>query len=98
MFAPGSEPRADASAYPPYEEILRTFRDLRERNLKILEQVGDAGLDRPTHSPPRGMEKVLDTVGNTFLVIAMHHLSHRGQVADARRAAGREALFTPVIV
>src|SRR6476661_6082163 len=55
LFAPGTEPRADGGAYPPFEEILRTYRDLRARNLAALDRIGDEGLDRPTKSPPRGM-------------------------------------------
>jgi uncharacterized damage-inducible protein DinB len=95
LFAPGTEPTADASAYPPFEEVLRTYRDLRARNLRILEELGDEGLKRPTKAPPRGMEHVLGTAADTFLLIAMHQMSHRGQVADARRVLGRKAMFTP---
>jgi len=95
LFAPGTEPQADAGIYPSFDELLRTYRDLRARNLEILERLGEDGLDRPTKSPPRGLENVLNTAGNTFLVIAMHHMNHRGQLADARRAAGRKPIFTP---
>jgi uncharacterized damage-inducible protein DinB len=95
LFAPGTEPTADASAYPPFDELVHTYRDLRARNLQILEQLGEAGLDRPTKSPPRGLEHVLGTVGQSFLTIALHQMSHRGQVADARRVAGRKPVFTP---
>jgi len=31
------------------------------------------------------------------LVIAIHQANHRGQLADARRAAGRQPVFTPGI-
>lgn len=95
LFAPGTEPAADAGAYPPLEEILRTYRDLRARNLRLLEEFGDAGLDRKTAAPPKGLEHVLGTVGTAFLSIALHQMSHRGQVADCRRAAGRKPVFTP---
>jgi hypothetical protein len=97
LFAAGAEPVTDPGAYPPFDEILRTYRDLRTRNLQILEQIGEAGLDRATKSPPRGLENVLRTFGETFLVIALHQMSHRGQVADARRALGRKPIFTPGI-
>jgi uncharacterized damage-inducible protein DinB len=95
LFAAGAEPTTDPRAYPPFEEVLRNYRDLRARNLQILEQLGEAGLDRPTKSPPPGLEAALKTAGDTFLVIAMHHMSHRGQVADSRRVAGRKPVFTP---
>lgn len=95
LFAPGTEPVSDAAVYPPIDELIRTYRDLRARNLQILEQIGEAGLDRPTKSPPRGLEDLLNTFGRTFLLIAMHQMSHRGQIADARRAIGRKPIFTP---
>jgi hypothetical protein len=95
LFAAGSEPLTDASAYPPFDEVVRRYRQARERNLKILDEIGNAGLDQPTKAPPRGLEEILRTVGETFLVIAMHHMGHRGQLADARRAAGRKPIFTP---
>lgn len=95
LFAPGTEPQADASVYPSFEEILRTYRDLRARNMRILEELGDAGLDRKTAAPPKGMEHVLGTAGSAFLVVAMHQMHHRGQLADCRRAAGRKPVFTP---
>src|SRR2546430_14103293 len=44
LFAPGTEPTADASAYPPVDEVLRTYRDLRARNLKPLDKICQAGL------------------------------------------------------
>jgi uncharacterized damage-inducible protein DinB len=95
LFAPGTEPTTDASAYPPIDEVLGAYRQARARNLKILDEIGESGLDQPTKSPPRGLEGTLGTAGQTFLLIAMHHMHHRGQVADARRAAGRVAMFTP---
>jgi len=95
MFSAGSEPATDPAAYPPYEQIIKAYRDARGRNLKLLDEVGEAGLDRPTKAPPRGLEQVLGTFGNTFLIIGMHHMNHRGQLADARRAAGRKPIFTP---
>ena len=95
LFKPGSEPTNNADAYPSFEELLRTYRDLRARNLQILEQLGEAGLDRPTKCPPRGLEAFMKTAGEALLVMALHQMSHRGQIADARRAIGRKPIFTP---
>ena len=95
LFAPGTEPSAEASTYPPYDEVLRAYRDVRGRNDKTLEQLGEAGLDRPTKAPVRGLEEAMRTAGDAFLLIALHHMGHRGQLADARRAAGRKPIFTP---
>src|SRR5678816_170256 len=31
LFAPGAEPTKDASAYPPFDEVLRAYREARAR-------------------------------------------------------------------
>ena len=72
LFAPGTEPKADARFYPPIDELLSAFRGARARNRKILEALGEAGLDQPTKSPPRGLEEAFKTAGQTFLAIGMH--------------------------
>ena len=95
LFAAGTEPKATAREYPPFDEIVRTYRTLRERTMGLLAEFGEQGLDRPTKMPLRGLEQAMGTAGQTFLIIALHQMSHRGQVADARRAAGREPVFTP---
>jgi hypothetical protein len=95
LFAPGSEPKDDAAEYPSFDELLRTYRRLREQNLKLLDEIGETGLDRPTKAPPKGLEETLRTFGQAFLVIAIHQMNHRGQVADARRVLGRKPVFTP---
>src|SRR3954471_21534246 len=63
LFDWGSEPQADRSAYPPFEEVLRTFRQLRAKTLALLDEIGDAGLDQPTKSQPPGLEAPFSTVG-----------------------------------
>jgi hypothetical protein len=40
LFDWGSEPIADVAAYPPFEEVLRTYRELRGRNLQLLDETG----------------------------------------------------------
>jgi hypothetical protein len=95
LFAPGSEPKPDGADCPSIEEVIRTYRDLRAKNIQMLEQIGEAGLDRPTVAPPKGLEDIMKTFGEAFLVMALHQMSHRGQIADSRRALGRAPLFTP---
>ncbi|MDB5352030.1 MAG: hypothetical protein JWN86_3277 [Planctomycetota bacterium] len=89
LFGIGSIPSDDAAAYPPYEEVLATYRDLRAKNLARLEEIGEAGLHRAPQAVPAGFEKEMSTIGQTYLTIAMHQMFHLGQVADVRRAAGR---------
>jgi hypothetical protein len=88
LFAAGTECKADASAYPSFDEVLRTFRDLRRRTLKLLDEIGEDGLDRAPKQVPPGFEKVMTTFGQTLLLMALHNMVHYGQITDARRVAG----------
>ena len=93
LFASGTQPRPDAGAYPPFDEVLAKYRELRARNLKLLDQVGEAGLDRLPKAVPPGFEDAMKTFGHTFLLIALHNMVHYGQIADARRVAGIKPLL-----
>ena len=97
-FGENSEAVANAGAYPPFAEVRDKYRQLRERNLKLLESLSEADLDRPTKAPPKGREKEFATYGQSFLVLALHQTMHRGNVTDARRAARRAALATQASV
>jgi len=88
LFDAGTKPKADASAYPPFDEVLRTYHSLRARTLEILEDLGDAGLDRKPAKVPPGFEPMMTTVGQTLLVITLHNMLHNGEIIDCRRAAG----------
>ena len=91
-FGENSEPVADASAYPPFSEVREKYNQLREQNLKLLESLSEADLDKPTMAPPKGLEREFATYGQSFLVLALHQTMHRGNVTDARRSARRGAL------
>jgi hypothetical protein len=93
LFAPGSQSMTDAGTDPPFDEVLGTFRDLRARNLKRLDEIGDAGLDRLPRNVPPGFENEMRSFGHTMLLIALHQMVHYGQITDARRAAGRKPLM-----
>lgn len=92
LFGIGSEPSADASQYPPFDEIKKAFLDLRGKTLKALESMTDADLDRPSLGCPSEFTNLLGTNGQCFMIAILNTMNHRGQVADARRAAGRTPL------
>jgi hypothetical protein len=91
LFGENSEPTDNAKAYPKFSEVREKYRELRARNLMILQSLSEADLAKPTKAPPKGREKEFATFGSSFLVLALHQAMHRSHVTDARRAAGRTA-------
>jgi uncharacterized damage-inducible protein DinB len=89
-FGENSEPVSDSGAYPSFTEVREKYLQLREQNLRLLESLSEEDLDKPTNAPPKGREREFATYGQSFLVLALHQTMHRGNVTDARRAAGRE--------
>src|ERR1700722_8634922 len=97
-FGETSEPVSDPLAYPPLSEVREKYLQLREQNLKLLESLSEADLDKPTKAPPKGRETEFATYGQSFIVLALHQSMHRGNVTDARRAAVRTTLATQASV
>lgn len=93
LFATGTTPGDDASKYPPFDEVLAKYRELRAGTLKLLDAFGESGLDRKPANVPPGFEEAMATVGQALVTLALHNMVHYGQVADARRAAGRPPLM-----
>jgi hypothetical protein len=93
LFGTGTAAKPDASVYPSFEEVMRAYRAGRVRTLKLLDGVGEAGLDRKPDNVPPAFEEAMKTVGQSFLLLTLHQMVHYGQIADARRAAGRTPLM-----
>ncbi|QOV90073.1 DinB family protein [Humisphaera borealis] len=88
LFQVGSKPTNDASAYPSFDELLGQYRQQRATTMKILDQVGESGMDRVPAHIPKGFEKAMATFGLTLLTMALHQMLHAGELADIRRAVG----------
>jgi len=92
LFSDGTEPVADADAYPHFDELLAAFQSLRAKTLEYLSNLSDSDLDTPPLQPRPGFEQFLATRGMCLAIVVFNTLMHRGQVADARRALGRKPL------
>jgi uncharacterized damage-inducible protein DinB len=93
IFGPFTTPVADASAYPSFDEVMAAFQRARAFTLETLDALSESDLDRPSAACPPEFKEFVGTVGNCFLHTITHMATHTGQVADARRAAGREPLL-----
>lgn len=92
LFGMGSTPSTDPSQYPSMDELFAKFEQMRGATLAHLATLSDDDLDKPTHAP-KEFEAYFGTVGACFSAMANHVSFHNGQIADARRAAGREMLM-----
>lgn len=92
QFSMGSAPSTNADDYPPMEELMGKFEGIRAATLAHLDSISDDDLDKPSHAPEE-FGPFFDTVGACFAAMTTHVAFHAGQVADARRAAGRDPLM-----
>jgi len=92
-FSGRSTPVADGSLYPAYDELLSRLVALRRETMEWLEALSEADLDQASKIVPPGFEPFFGTWRACLLMQAMHWMNHRGQLADCRRAAGREPMM-----
>lgn len=93
IFSGGTEPVADASAYPPFEEVLARCQEVRQATMKLFDSLSEEDLDKSSKNCPEDRQQFFGTYRRCFQLAANHWLMHGGQVADARRAAGRKPLM-----
>ena len=88
----GNTPSMNESDYPSMEELMGKFEEIRGATLAHLETLTDEDLDKKSHAPEE-FGAFFGTVGACFAAMSTHVAFHAGQVADARRAAGRDPLM-----
>ncbi len=89
LFGRESVATADANRYPTLAEARGRYAELRRANLEFLDSLSEADLDTPTRTQPPDLEEYFATYGKALLTIAMHQMTHRGQLTDTFRMAGR---------
>ncbi|MBC8352045.1 MAG: DinB family protein [Planctomycetes bacterium] len=90
--AMGNTPSTDASEYPSMDELMGKFEQIRSATLAHLDSLSADDLDKSTHAPEE-FGPAFSTVGACFAAMSTHMSFHAGQVADARRAAGRDPVM-----
>ena len=94
LFDWGSEPTDDPADYPPFDEVMEKFKELRAQTHAFLDEVGEEGLDQPTKCQPPGFTG-FETAGKAIIIIAGHACGHLGGLNVVRAAAGKQRLFNP---
>ncbi|MEM1183138.1 MAG: DinB family protein, partial [Acidobacteriota bacterium] len=84
----GAEVPSQAEDFPPFEQALAQCRAMRRSTLELLETLVESDLDRKSAGAPQGFEEIFGTFRRCLQFVSDHGYMHRGQLADARRAAG----------
>lgn len=71
---------------------MSKFHEIRVATLAHLDTLNDADQDSKSHAPEE-FGLMFGTGGACFSAMATHMRFHAGQVADARRAAGKAPLM-----
>jgi hypothetical protein len=93
QFAGGTVADPAGAGFPAYDELLTTIVGLRQETMAWLGSLSEDDLDQASKVVPPGFESFFGTWRQCLLMQAMHWMNHRGQLADCRRAAGRERLM-----
>ena len=89
----GADVPAEPDRYPPFAEVLATCRDMRARTLALLDTLTEDDLDRTAAACPKGWEETFGTYRLCLQMVSDHWYMHRGQLADARRAADLDRMW-----
>lgn len=89
----GAEVSGTLADFPPFDDVLARCRAVRAETLALLDTFTEADLDRPAGTIPKGWDHTFGTYRMCLQFVADHTYMHRGQLADARRAAGLERMW-----
>lgn len=92
-FGRGTKPDPQGRNYPAYGALLSRLTNMRAETRAWLESVSEADLDRPLKQVAPGFELFFGTARQCVLMMSLHGMNHRGQLADCRHAAGRPPLM-----
>lgn len=84
----GAEVSGDPRHFPPFDEVLDRCREARRATLSLIDTLSEEDLDRRSARAPEGTGALFGTHRLCLQYAADHWYMHRGQLADARRAAG----------
>ena len=89
----GADVSGDIGDYPSFDEVLDRCRAMRRSTLDLVDSLSESDLDRKSASTPQGHKNTFGTYRLCLQFVSDHWYMHRGQLADARRAAGLERMW-----
>jgi hypothetical protein len=89
----GPDTSGDLDRFPPFDPVLARCREMREQTMALLDALSEEDLDTVSASVPPGYEDTFGTYRLCLQYVADHWYMHRGQLADARRAAGLDRMW-----
>ena len=89
----GSRVAHDGEQFVSFDHALAECRRTRASTISMLDSLDEGSLDGPSNNNPDGTDKIFGTYRRCFQYSADHWFMHRGQLADARRAAGLERMW-----
>ena len=89
----GADMSGDITRYPPFDRVLATCREVRESTVALVDSLSEDALEQLSANAPTGLESTFGTYRLCLQYVADHWYMHRGQLADARRAAGLERMW-----
>ena len=92
------EVSGNAEHFPPFDRVLEECRSVRASTISLLDSFDENDLDKVSENIPnakdaKGVELLFGTYRRCFQYAADHWFMHRGQLANARRAAGVERMW-----
>lgn len=89
----GDEVKGHQDYFPSFDDVLARCIEMREWTLSKLDSLTETDLDREAAKVPKGFEDTFGTYRLCLQYVADHWYMHRGQLADARRAAGLDRMW-----
>lgn len=89
----GADVSGDIDDFPPFDEVLQKCGEMRESTLALLDTLSEDDLDTASAELPHGFESFFGTYRLCLQYVADHWYMHRGNLADARRAAGLDRMW-----
>jgi uncharacterized damage-inducible protein DinB len=89
----GADVGEEQEPYPPFDQVLAKCREMRGQTLSILDSLSESDLDKKSANMPQGHADTFGTYRLCLQYVADHWYMHRGQLADARRAAGIDRMW-----